>query len=99
MRTSLDLSLNRRFGRPAFPQKGEKFGFGVGFAFGIPTHLKLKLATETDEGSYKLDEVSMLVADWEADGWETRMNLMAEYLFLAGPPKSLQGQIPGYDPY
>jgi hypothetical protein len=89
----LERSLNHRFGRPAFPRMVDKFGYGVGFAFGEPIHLTLRGGSDDDRR--KLEETTgMSVADFEAD-----MERLAEYHFLLGPPRALRAQVPGYDPY
>jgi hypothetical protein len=89
----IDLALNARFGRPAFPETTKKFGFGIGFAFGHP--LRFHLETHTEEDRLRLEErVGMSI-----DEFESELNVIAEYMFLTGPPKQLRRQIPGYDPY
>lgn len=81
----LAAELNRRFTRPAFPAKVEKFGHGVGFAFGTG---RLKAAAPPEKQADIEAKVGMSLADAEAQ---------LEYYILA-TPGSLRGKIPGFDP-
>ena len=90
----LALALNRRFGRPAFPVKVKKFGFGVNFALtGEEKGFRLTGGSEQDRR--KLEAMlGKSVTQWEAE-----VNAVAEYELLKQPSAGLGGQIPGYDPY
>jgi hypothetical protein len=89
----LALALNRRFGRPAFPVKAQKFGVGVGFALG--KNLRLTLRGGTAEDRAKL-EARMGMSISELEG---RANLYAEYQLLKQPSTEVRAQMPDYDPY
>jgi hypothetical protein len=81
----LVVELNRRFGRPRFPAKVQKFGHGVGFAFGTG-----RLTAVVPPGKWAEVEakIGMSLADAEAQ---------LEYYILA-TPGSLRGQISSFDP-
>ena len=59
----LALALNRMFGRPAFPVKGEKFGFGVKFAFTGETR-HLRLTGGSDESRKQLEVHRARIEKW-----------------------------------
>jgi hypothetical protein len=90
----LALALNRMFGRPAFPVRVEKFGFGANFA--LTGEMKQFVLTGGSEESRKELEarLGMSIADLE-----TRVNAISEYELLKQPPKAYWESIPGYDPY
>jgi hypothetical protein len=90
----LGLALNRMFGRPAFPVRTEKFGFGVNFA--LTGEIKqFTLTGGTDNSRRQLEVMlGMSVAEMEA-----RVNAVSEYELLKQPPKAYWSTIPGYDPY
>lgn len=90
----LALALNSRFGRPAFPVKAKKFGFGANFAFsGIEK--VLGLTGGTDEGRREVEaRVGKPLAQWEAE-----VILFSEYELLKQPSAGYRNRIPGYDPY
>jgi hypothetical protein len=86
----LVVELNRRFGRPAFPAKVEKFGFGVGLAFGTPGQLKAEVPA--DQQAAIGAKLGMTFEDAEA-----KANAPFEYYVLS-TPRSLCNRIPNYDP-
>ncbi len=90
----LGLALNRMFGRPAFPVRTEKFGFGANFA--LAGEIKqFKLTGGTDDARRQLEAMlGISVAEMEA-----RVNAVSEYELLKQPPKAYWSAIPGYDPY
>ncbi len=90
----LALALNSRFGRPAFPVKVKKFGFGANFAFtGIEK--VLGLTGVTDEARRELEaKLGKPLAEWEAE-----VMLFTEYELLKQPSAGYRDRIPGYDPY
>jgi hypothetical protein len=88
----LALEFNRRFGRPAFPVKVQKFGVGVGFAFGEEKHLRLQNVPE-DQRTVIEARLGLPIEDFEA-----AVNTLLEYSMLTTPSAD-RGQIPGYDPY
>jgi hypothetical protein len=90
----LALALNRMFGRPAFPVKAEKFGFGANFALTGEME-QFRLTGGSDKSRKQLEvmlgmPLSELVA---------RVNAVSEYELLKQPPKAYWNSIPGYDPY
>lgn len=88
------LALNRMFGRPAFPVRTEKFGFGANFA--LTGEIKqFTLTGGTDDSHRQLEAMlGMSVEELEA-----RVNAVSEYELLKQPPKAYWSTIPGYDPY
>jgi hypothetical protein len=90
----LGLALSRMFGRPAFPVRTEKFGFGANFA--LTGEVKqFRLSGGTDDARIQLEAVlGISVAEMEA-----RVNAVSEYELLKQPPKAYWSTIPGYDPY
>ena len=90
----LGLTLNRMFGRPAFPVRVEKFGFGASFA--LTGEIKqFTLTGGTDDSRRQLEAMlGISVAEMEA-----RVNAVSEYELLKQPPKAYWSTIPGYDPY
>ena len=87
-------ALNSRFGRPAFPLKVAKFGYGVNFAL-TGEEKRLKLTGASEEDRLKLEaKLGKSIAQWEAE-----VNVFAEYELLKQPPADLRSQIPDYDPY
>lgn len=83
--------MNRRFGRPAFPIKVPKNGYGVGFAFGAPG--RVKATSFTDEERARIEaQVGKTIADLELEA-----NAFFEYWLLA-TPWSLRDAIPGFEP-
>lgn len=87
-------ALNRRFGRPAFPVKVAKFGYGVYFALtGEEKGFRLTGGSEEDRRELEA-KLGKSVAQWEAE-----VNAFAEYELLKQPSTGLRSQIPGYDPY
>ncbi len=90
----LGLALNRTFGRPAFPTRTEKFGFGANFA--LTGEIKqFTLVGGTDELRGRL-EVALGTSITEL---EARVNAVSEYELLKQPPRAYASTIPGYDPY
>ena len=90
----LGLALNRMFGRPAFPVRVEKFGFGANFALTGEIR-QFTLTGGTDDSRRQLEAMlGMSVAEMEA-----RVNAVSEYEPLKQPPKAYWSTIPGYDPY
>lgn len=89
----LAVALNREFGRPAFPRKVQKFGQGVGFAFGEKLALTLKGGTDKTRADLEA-KLGMSIAEIEQ-----RANLIAEYELLKQPPRALGATLPHYDPY
>lgn len=90
----LAIALNSRFGRPAFPVKVKKFGFGVNFAFS-GTEKVLGLTGVTDDGRRELeDRLGKPLGQWEAE-----VILFSEYELLKQPSAGYRNRIPGYDPY
>jgi hypothetical protein len=89
----LDRAFNTRFGRPAFPEKVDKFGIGAGFAFGQSIRGRIRGGSEDDRRDLEA-RTGMSIAEFE-----TEMNLLAEHFLLAGPSQNIGSQIPGYDPY
>lgn len=81
----LVVELNRRFGRPRFPAKVQKFGHGVGFAFGTGP---LRAVVPPGKQAEVEAKIGMSLADAEAQ---------LEYYILA-TTGSLRGQIPDFDP-
>lgn len=91
----LAQALNRRFGRPAFPIKVEKFGYGVSFVFTGKGRLAGKVTGGTEEDLRELEaKLGKPIAQWEAE-----INVFTEYHLLKQPEMALRDQIPGYDPY
>jgi len=90
----LALALNRMFGRPAFPARAEKFGFGATFA--LTGEMKqFWLTGGSDESRKRLQTMlGMSVPELEV-----RVNAVSEYELLKQPPKAYWNSIPGYDPY
>lgn len=90
----LGLALNRMFGRPAFPTRTEKFGFGANFA--LTGEIKqFTLVGGTDDSRGRL-EATLGVSITEL---EARVNAVSEYELLKQPPRPYASTIPGYDPY
>ncbi|WP_370192064.1 hypothetical protein [Streptacidiphilus sp. MAP5-52] len=85
------LELHRLFARPAFPVKVEKFGSGVGFAFGEPKAMVIKGLTDENRKEFE-SRVGMSVSALEAKATAT-----AEYWILRGPTAAMQATIPNYD--
>lgn len=79
------VELNRRFGRPAFPAKGPKFGRGAGFAFGTG---RLKAVVPPEKRAEIEARIGMTIPDAEE---------MFEYYVLT-TPGFLRSQIPNFDP-
>ncbi|MDT5082317.1 MAG: hypothetical protein QOJ80_6954 [Mycobacterium sp.] len=82
----LDRELNRRFGRPAFPVKVPKIGYGVGFAFGLG-RLKADVVTGADHA-----RIEAQIGRTLAEATE-----LVEYCVLL-TPRSLRDTIPGFEP-
>jgi hypothetical protein len=90
----LALALNRKFGRPAFPVKVQKFGVGVWFALHGESK-GFRLTGGSDESRRELEVRSgRSIAQLEDD-----INAVTEYELLKQPPKAYWDQIPDYDPY
>lgn len=89
----LARELNRRFGRPAFPMKVQKFGVGVGFAFGEPKKMVLDGITDANRAEFEA-RMGMSVSELE-----TSANATTEYWVLRGASTTLRSTIPSYDPY
>lgn len=89
----LGLALNRMFGRPAFPVRVEKFGFGASFA--LTGEIKqFTLTGGTDDSRRQLEAMlGMSVAEMEA-----RVNAVSEYELLKQPPKAYWSTIPATTP-
>jgi hypothetical protein len=86
----LALALNRKFGRPAFPVKVEKLGFGAMFAFGEPKSFRLTGGTEDDRKKLE-QQLGKSIAELEAE-----VNVSTEY-YLLNTPNALETQLPNYD--
>jgi hypothetical protein len=91
----LALALNRRFGRPAFPAKVEKFGTGISFA--LTGEEKIGLEWMADKDDIRRSAAERFGAS--SDRFLATMDEFTEYALLAQPPVSERNQIPGYDPY
>jgi hypothetical protein len=79
----LGLALNRMFGRPAFPVRVEKSGFGASFAFTGEIR-QFKLTGGTADARRRLEAMlGMSVAEMEA-----MVNAVSEYDLLKQPPKA-----------
>jgi hypothetical protein len=90
----LAQSLNKRFGRPAFPIKVRKFGKGVAFALeGEEKRFRLTGGTSDDRAELEA-QLGTSIAQWEAE-----INWVAQYELLRRPLDSYRDQIPNYDPY
>lgn len=90
----LAYALNRRFGRPAFPVKVKKLGYGANFAL-TGEEKGFSLTGGSEEDRRKLEaKLGRSVTQWTAE-----VNSFAEYELLKQPSASLRSQIPGYDPY
>lgn len=89
----LAVAFNLRFGRPAFPVKVQKFGFGAGFAFGESKRFRLTGGTDDDRRRFEA-QLGKSIAEWEAE-----INIVAECHLLLGPPTRLRESIPNYAPY
>jgi hypothetical protein len=87
----LAQELNRRFGRPAFPIKVPKIGYGVGFAFGTPGRLKATGYTEAERERIEA-QMGKTIADLELEA-----NALFEYWVLA-TPRSLRDTVSGFEP-
>jgi hypothetical protein len=86
--------LNRRFGRPAFPIKVHKFGYGATFALtGKEGRGRLTGGSEDDRRELEA-KLGKPVSRWEAE-----VNTFMEYELLKQPSADLRSQIPDYDPY
>jgi hypothetical protein len=90
----LAQALNRRFGRPAFPIKVKKFGYGAYFALtGEEKQFRLTVGTEEDRRELEA-ALGRPITEWEAE-----MNVFAEYQLLKQPEAGIRHEISGYDPY
>jgi hypothetical protein len=87
----LAQELNRRFGRPAFPIKVPKIGYGVGFAFGIPGRVKATGFTDAERDRIE-KQMGKTIVDLELEA-----NALFEY-WLLSTPRSLRDRIPGFEP-
>jgi len=87
----LAQELNRRFGRPAFPIKVPKIGYGVGFAFGVPGRVKATGFTDAERDRIEA-QMGKTIADLELEA-----NALFEY-WLLSTPRSLRDRIPGFEP-
>ena len=87
----LARELNRRFGRPAFPVKVPKIGYGAGFAFGTPGRVKATGFTAAERDRIET-QMGKTIADLELQA-----NALFEYWLLA-TPRSLRDRIPGFEP-
>ena len=88
----LASELNRRFGRPTFPVKVPKTGYGAGFAFGIPGRVKATGFTAAERDRIEA-QMGKTIADLELAA-----NTLLEYWLLA-TPRSLRDRIPGFEPF
>ena len=87
----LARELNRRFGRPAFPVKVPKIGYGAGFAFGTPGRVKTTGFTAAERDRIET-QMGKTIADLELQA-----SALFEYWLLA-TPRSLRDRIPGFEP-
>jgi hypothetical protein len=87
----LASELNRRFGRPAFPIRVRKIGYGAGFAFGTPGRVKATGFTDAERDRIEA-QMGKTIADLELEA-----NALFEYWLLA-TPRSLRDRIPGFEP-
>jgi hypothetical protein len=91
----LGVALNRMFGRPAFPVKVKKFGFGASFAFtGEIKVLRWADGADASRRQQLAARLGVPVAKVEATA-----NSISEYELLKRLPKAYWSSIPGYDPY
>jgi hypothetical protein len=87
----LARELNRRFGRPAFPVKVRKIGYGAGFAFGTPGRVKATGFADAERDRIEA-QMGKTIADIELEA-----NALFEYRLLA-TARSLPNRIPGFEP-
>lgn len=91
----LAQALHARFGRPTWPIKVPKFGYGATFALTGKEGGPGRVVGGSEEDRRELEaKLGMSVAQFEAEA-----NAFAEYERLKQPESSVRGQIPGYDPY
>lgn len=91
----LAQSLNRRFGRPAFPIKVKKFGYGATFALTGEERALGRVTCGTEQDRLELEaKLGMSIAQFEAE-----VDVLTEYMLLRQPDTDSWDQIPGYDPY
>jgi hypothetical protein len=89
----LAQALNRRFGRPAFPIKVNKFGYGAYFAL-MGKERELRMTGGSEEARGELEaKLGKSIRQWEIE-----VNTVAEYDLLS-QPEADRDQMPGYDPY
>jgi len=90
----LAQALHRRFGRPAFPIKVEKFGYGVNFAL-TGEEKAFSLTGGSEEDRQRLEaNLGKPIKQWEAE-----INIFAEYQLLKQPENVIRDRIRDYDPY
>jgi hypothetical protein len=91
----LAQSLNRRFGRPAFPIKVKKFGYGATFALTGKERALGRVTGCTEQDRVALEaKLGKSIAEWEAE-----VDVFTEDMFVRQPDTDSWDQIPGYDPY
>lgn len=91
----LAQALHAWFGRPTWPIKVNKFGYGVDFSFTGREGGFGRVTGGSEEDRRELEaKLDMSIAQFEAGA-----NSFAEYLRLKQPDADVRDQIPGYDPY
>jgi hypothetical protein len=91
----LAQSLNRRLGRPAFPIKVKKFGYGTTFALTGQERPLGRVTGGTEQDRLDLEaKLGKSIAEWEVE-----LDVLTEYMLLRLPDTDIWNQIPDYDPY
>jgi hypothetical protein len=91
----LAQSLNHRFGRPAFPIKVKKSGYGATFALTGNERGLGRVTGGTEQDRLELEaKLGMSIAEWEAE-----LDGFIEYMLLRQPNTDIWDKIPDYDPY
>jgi hypothetical protein len=91
----LAQSLHARLGRPTWPIKVEKFGYGATFALTGKQGGLDRVTGGTEEDRRELEaKLGKPIAEWEAE-----INALTEYMLIRQPKKDIWDEIPGYDPY
>lgn len=92
----LAQGLHARFGRPTWPIKVKKFGYGARFALtGEDGGLGGRVVGGSEEDRRDLEaKLGTSVAEFESEA-----NTFAEYMLLKQPEAGIRDHIPGYDPY
>jgi hypothetical protein len=91
----LAQALHARLGRPTWPIKVEKFGYGATFALTGKQGGLGRVTGGSEEDRRELEsKLGKPIAEWEAE-----LNAFAEYMLIRQPNKDIWDEIPGYDPY